>query len=40
LTFDERVYTDVHYTQTWSFWMDLYILVRTVPVVVTREGAC
>jgi len=40
LTFDERVRTDVHYTQNWSFWMDLYILVRTVPVVVTREGAC
>ena len=40
LTFDERVRTDVHYNQNWSFWMDLYILVRTVPVVVTREGAC
>jgi len=40
LTFEERVRTDVHYNQNWSFWMDLYILVRTVPVVVTGEGAC
>lgn len=40
LTFDERVQTDVHYNQNWSFWMDLYILVRTVPVVVSGEGAC
>ena len=40
LTFEERVRTDVHYNQNWSFWMDLYILVRTVPVVITGEGAC
>jgi len=40
LSFDERVAMDVHYNRHWSFWMDLYILVRTVPVVLTGEGAC
>ena len=40
LTFDERVHTEVHYARNWSIWMDLYILVRTVPVVFTGEGAC
>lgn len=40
LTFDERVETDVRYAQQWSFWFDLYILVRTVPVVIRGEGAC
>lgn len=40
LTFEERVTTDMHYAQHWSLWLDLYILVRTVPVVLSGEGAC
>jgi len=38
-TFKERVDLDVHYVQNWSVWLDLYLLVRTVPTVVTGEGA-
>lgn len=40
LSFDDRVDLDVHYIQHWSPWLDLYILVRTIPVVLTGDGAC
>lgn len=40
LSFDARVDLDVHYIQNWSPWLDLYVLVRTIPVVLTGHGAC
>ncbi len=40
LTFEDRVRMDVHYIHNWTPWLDLYILARTVPVVLTGEGAC
>ncbi len=39
LGFESRVDLDVHYMQNWSLWLDLYILARTVPVVLSGEGA-
>lgn len=39
LSFAERVDLDVHYVQNWSLWLDLYLLVRTIPTVITGEGA-
>lgn len=39
LSFEERVELDVHYVQNWSLWLDLYLLVRTIPTVLTGEGA-
>jgi lipopolysaccharide/colanic/teichoic acid biosynthesis glycosyltransferase len=39
LSFSDRVSLDVHYIQNWSPWLDLYLLVRTVPVVFTGDGA-
>lgn len=38
-TFSNRVDLDVQYVMDWSFWLDLYILIRTVWVVLNREGA-
>lgn len=38
-TFRERVRLDVYYLQNWSIWLDLYILLRTVWVVLFRDGA-
>jgi Undecaprenyl-phosphate galactose phosphotransferase WbaP len=40
LSFEERVQLDVHYMHNWTPWLDLYILIRTFPVVMTGEGAC
>jgi lipopolysaccharide/colanic/teichoic acid biosynthesis glycosyltransferase len=30
---------DLQYIDNWSFWLDLVILVRTVPVVLLGTGA-
>lgn len=38
-TFEERVNLDVEYVRNWSPWLDLYILARTVPVVIGGTGA-
>lgn len=39
LEFKERVDLDVHYVQNWSFWLDCYLLLRTIPTVLTGEGS-
>jgi exopolysaccharide biosynthesis polyprenyl glycosylphosphotransferase len=39
LTFDELIRLDFYYIETWSIWLDLVILARTVPVVFGRRGA-
>lgn len=39
-TYRERVEFDVWYAQNWSLWLDLWIMVRTVPEVLARRGAC
>jgi len=39
LDFSTRVDLDVHYMQNWTIWLDFYILLRTIPVVLTGDGA-
>ena len=39
LTFEERVAIDVGYVRNWSPWLDLWILGRTVEVVLFGRGA-
>jgi Undecaprenyl-phosphate galactose phosphotransferase WbaP len=38
-TYDERVTFDEYYVHNWSIWLDLYVLARTVKVVLTADGA-
>jgi Undecaprenyl-phosphate galactose phosphotransferase WbaP len=38
-SYDERVHFDVYYVRNWSIWLDLYILFRTIWVVISRDGA-
>ena len=38
-TYEERVAFDDYYVRHWSLWMDTYILLKTVRVVLLREGA-
>jgi lipopolysaccharide/colanic/teichoic acid biosynthesis glycosyltransferase len=38
-TYDERVNLDMTYIYTWSFWLDMYILYRTIPAVLKGDGA-
>lgn len=39
LTFDEGVLLDIYYIEHWSPWLDLNILLRTVPKVFMGDGA-
>jgi Undecaprenyl-phosphate galactose phosphotransferase WbaP len=38
-TYDQRVALDVHYVRNWSVWLDVYLLAKTVAVVLTGHGA-
>jgi lipopolysaccharide/colanic/teichoic acid biosynthesis glycosyltransferase len=39
LTFDEMVRLDLYYAEHWSPWLDLKIVLRTAPAIVTGRGA-
>jgi exopolysaccharide biosynthesis polyprenyl glycosylphosphotransferase len=39
LSFDEMVRLDLYYAEHWSPWLDLKIILRTVPAILTARGA-
>jgi exopolysaccharide biosynthesis polyprenyl glycosylphosphotransferase len=39
IPFDEQVQLDVQYIESQSFWMDIKILLKTIPAVLTGKGA-
>ena len=39
VSFDKLLRWDIWYIKNWSFWLDLYILFQTFPVVVKAKGA-
>lgn len=38
-TYEERVRLDTMYARNWSVWLDLFILYRTIGVILFRDGA-
>ena len=38
-SYDRRVVLDAYYVRTWSGWLDIYILARTIRVVLVGKGA-
>ncbi|HWO93358.1 MAG TPA: sugar transferase, partial [Dehalococcoidia bacterium] len=40
LSFEDMVGLDLRYINGWSFTLDLSILFRTIPAVLSRRGAC
>jgi lipopolysaccharide/colanic/teichoic acid biosynthesis glycosyltransferase len=36
--FDERATLDLAYIDRWSLWLDLRIIARTIPALVTQPG--
>ena len=39
LSFDDLVRLDFAYIENWSIWLDISIIFKTIPAVVTRRGA-
>jgi len=39
LTFDDLVRLDFYYLENWSIWLDITILLKTLPAVVAQKGA-
>lgn len=39
ISYPERVNLDAYYVRNWSVWLDVYILIRTIWVVITADGA-
>jgi exopolysaccharide biosynthesis polyprenyl glycosylphosphotransferase len=39
LTFDDLVRLDFTYLENWSIWLDISIIAKTIPAVITRRGA-
>lgn len=37
--YDERIQLDSYYIQNWSIWLDLWIIIKTVGVVLHAKGA-
>ncbi|MGA9380771.1 MAG: sugar transferase [Phormidium sp.] len=37
-TLEQRIDLDIWYVNHWNFWLDLVILSRTIPVVITKAG--
>ncbi|HMC41506.1 MAG TPA: exopolysaccharide biosynthesis polyprenyl glycosylphosphotransferase [Acidimicrobiales bacterium] len=40
LTYQEMVKLDLAYIQNWSLWLDVRLLLRTIPALVYRHGPC
>lgn len=38
-SYEERVRLDSYYIQNWSIWLDMWIIIKTVGVVLNRKGA-
>jgi exopolysaccharide biosynthesis polyprenyl glycosylphosphotransferase len=39
VTYDERVQLDMYYVRNWTIWLDIQLLVQTIPAVVKGHGA-
>jgi exopolysaccharide biosynthesis polyprenyl glycosylphosphotransferase len=39
ISYDQRVRLDMHYIRNWSIWLDLQLLIQTIPAVIKSRGA-
>jgi lipopolysaccharide/colanic/teichoic acid biosynthesis glycosyltransferase len=39
VTYDQRVRLDMHYIRNWTIWLDIQLLLQTLPAVINKRGA-
>jgi lipopolysaccharide/colanic/teichoic acid biosynthesis glycosyltransferase len=39
VSYTERVRLDMYYIRNWTIWLDLQLLLQTIPAVVKKRGA-
>jgi lipopolysaccharide/colanic/teichoic acid biosynthesis glycosyltransferase len=39
VSYEERVRYDMFYIRNWTIWMDLQIILQTIPTIIFRRGA-
>jgi exopolysaccharide biosynthesis polyprenyl glycosylphosphotransferase len=39
VSYEQRVRLDMYYIRNWSIWLDLQIILRTIPAILSRRGA-
>jgi exopolysaccharide biosynthesis polyprenyl glycosylphosphotransferase len=39
ISYEERVRLDMHYIRNWTIWLDIYMLLSTIPAVIRKRGA-
>jgi len=39
VSYQERVKMDMYYIRNWNIWFDLYLLLQTIPAVLSGKGA-
>ncbi len=39
LSYDDRIKLDIYYIENWSLWLDVQILLKTIPTIIKRRGA-
>jgi lipopolysaccharide/colanic/teichoic acid biosynthesis glycosyltransferase len=37
-SFEERMQLDEYYISNWSIWLDIYIVIKTVYVLISGKG--
>jgi lipopolysaccharide/colanic/teichoic acid biosynthesis glycosyltransferase len=39
VSYEDRVRLDMYYIRNWTIWLDLQLLLRTIPAVFNKRGA-
>jgi exopolysaccharide biosynthesis polyprenyl glycosylphosphotransferase len=39
VSYEERVRLDMYYIRNWTFWLDIQLLLQTIPAVLAKRGA-